>query len=222
MPPARAAQALTVPVWHTYGMTETASHVALRRLNGPDATDYYRVLAGIAAGQDARGCLTLRGDVTDDKLIITNDVVELLPAQHGFRWQGRADFVINSGGVKVQAEKVEQVLEVALAELGTSRRCFVAGRPDAKLGEAVTAFVEGAALPATTEKKLLALLAERLEKYEQPRRVVYVPQFRMTATGKLDRMGTLREVENRLRRPAQTCFLPLALCVRLRLLLCLI
>ncbi len=190
----RATQALTVPVWHTYGMTETASHVALRRLNGPEATDYYRVLPGIAAGQDARGCLTLRGDVTADKLIVTNDVVELLPQHHGFRWRGRADFVINSGGVKVQAEKVEQVLEVALAEVGAARACFVAGQPDSRLGEAVTAFVEGPALPAATEKKLLALLAERLEKYEHPRQVVYVPQFRMTATGKVDRAGTLRSI----------------------------
>ena len=185
-------QKLTVPVYLTYGMTETASHVALRRLNGPEASDFYRVLPGIAAGQDARGCLTLRGDVTDDKLIVTNDIVELLPAQHGFRWLGRADFVINSGGVKVQAEKVEQVLEVALAELGHSRRCFVAGRPDARLGEAVTAFVEGAPLPAAQEQQLLALLAGRLEKYERPRQVVYVPEFRSTATGKLDRPGTLR------------------------------
>ena len=188
----QAAQRLTVPVQHTYGMTETASHVALRRLNGAEATDYYRVLPGITAGQDARGCLTLRGDITDDQLIVTNDVVELLPAQHGFRWLGRADFVINSGGVKIQAEKVEQVLEVALAELGSSRRCFVAGRPDAKLGEAVTAFVEGAALPPAQEKRLLARLAERLEKYERPRQVVYVAQFRSTASGKLDRPGTLR------------------------------
>ena len=187
----QAAQTLAVPVQHTYGMTETASHVALRRLNGPEATDYYRVLTGIAAGQDERGCLTLRGDVTDDQLIITNDVVELLPQQHGFRWMGRADFVINSGGVKVAAEKVELVLDVALAELGESRRCFVAGQPDAKLGEAVTAFVEGTALPAEQEKKLLALLAERLVKYEQPRKLVYVAEFRSTASGKLDRPNTL-------------------------------
>ncbi|GAA3964534.1 AMP-binding protein [Hymenobacter antarcticus] len=184
-------QPLTVPVWLTYGMTETCSHVALRRLNGPQATTAFRVLPGIAAGQDERGCLTLRGDVTDDQLIITNDVVNLLDA-HTFEWLGRADFVINSGGVKVPAEKVELVLDVALAEIGAARRCFVAGRPDERLGQTVTAFIEGPALSAAVEEQLQSLLAARLGRYEQPRQLVYVPEFQVTATGKLNRAATLR------------------------------
>ncbi len=185
--------ALTVPVWHTYGMTETCSHVALRRLNGPEATDYYRVLPGVAAGQDERGCLTLRGDVTDDALIVTNDLVELLPAEHGFRWLGRADFVINSGGVKVAAEKVEMVLEVALAEVGAARRCFVTGRPDERLGQAVAAYLEGPALPAAQLAQVQALLAARLGPYEQPRHWAFVPAFASTASGKLDRRATVAD-----------------------------
>ena len=184
-------QPLTVPVFLTYGMTETCSHVALRRLNGPTASGSFRVLSGIAAEQDARGCLTLRGDVTDDQLIITNDQVRLLDA-HTFEWLGRADFVINSGGVKVPAEKVELVLDVALAEIGEARRCFVAGTPDERLGQTVTAFMEGPALSAALEAQLLGLLAERLDRYEQPRQLRYVPEFQTTATGKLDRTATLR------------------------------
>ena len=186
-------QPLTVPVYLTYGMTETCSHVALRRLNGPNAGTSFQVLTGIAAGQDARGCLTLRGDVTDDQLIVTNDVVHLLDA-HTFEWLGRADFVINSGGVKVPAEKVESVLDVALAEIGNSRRCFVAGLPDARLGQAVTAFIEGPVLSAALEAELKALLAGRLGRYEQPRQLVYVPEFQATATGKINRAATLREM----------------------------
>ena len=184
-------QPLTVPVFLTYGMTETCSHVALRRLNGPAASGSFRVLSGIAAGQDARGCLTLRGDVTDDQLIVTNDQVRLLDA-HTFEWLGRADFVINSGGVKVPAEKVELVLDVALAEIGEARRCFVAGTPDERLGQTVTAFIEGPTLSAALEAQLLGLLAERLGRYEQPRQLRYVPEFQITATGKLDRPATLR------------------------------
>lgn len=186
-------RALTVPVYLTYGMTETASHIALRRLNGPEPQTAYRVLPGITVAQDARGCLTVRADVTDNQLITTNDRVQLLDA-HTFEWLGRADFVINSGGVKVQAEKVEQVLEVALMEIGQSRRAFVAGRPDARLGEQVTAFVEGAGLPQAQQEHLQALLSQRLGKYEVPREFVYVPQFRTTASGKLDRPATLRDV----------------------------
>ena len=184
-------QPLKAAAWLTYGMTETCSHVALRRLNGPHAGPTFRVLPGIAAGQDERGCLTLRGDVTDDQLIVTNDVV-LLRDAHTFEWLGRADFVINSGGVKVPAEKVELVLDVALAEIGASRRCFVAGQPDARLGQAVTAFIEGPALTAGQELQLKTLLAARLGRYEQPRQFTYVPEFQVTAAGKLNRAATLR------------------------------
>jgi len=187
-------QKLKVPVYLTYGMTETASHMALRRLNGPQASAHYRVLPGLHLGQDERGCLTVRGDVTDDQLIVTNDRIELLD-KHTFDWLGRVDFVINSGGVKVQAEKVELVLDVALAELGQSRRAFVTGQPDERLGQAVTAYVEGESLSPAAERKLLGLLAERLGKYEVPKAVRYVPAFRATASGKLDRAATLRSVE---------------------------
>jgi len=191
---AAAIAGLRAPVFHTYGMTETCSHVALRRLNGPEAATSYRVLPGIAAGQDERGCLTLRGDITDDQLIVTNDQVNLLDA-HTFEWLGRADFVINSGGVKVPAEKVELVLDVALAETGQPRRCFVAGKPDERLGQQVTAYIEGEALSTEAEQQLQTLLGERLGKYERPRQLVYVPTFASTANGKLDRGATLRSVE---------------------------
>jgi O-succinylbenzoic acid--CoA ligase len=184
-------QQLTVPVYLTYGMTETASHMALRRLNGPEASGYYRVLPGLHLGQDERGCLTVRGDVTDDQLVVTNDRITLLD-KHIFDWLGRVDFIINSGGVKVQAEKVELVLDVALAELGYTRRAFVAGRPDERLGQAVTAYLEGPPLTGTDEQKLLALLAKRLDKYEIPKAVGYIPAFEATASGKLDRAATLR------------------------------
>jgi O-succinylbenzoic acid--CoA ligase len=187
-------QQLAVPVYLTYGMTETASHVALRRLNGPEASAHYRVLPGLHLGQDERGCLTVRGDVTDDQLIITNDHIALLD-KHTFDWLGRVDFVINSGGVKVQAEKVELVLDVALAELGAARRAFVAGRPDERLGQAVMAYVEGDSLPPATEQELLALLRARLSAYELPKGIVYVPAFQTTASGKLDRAATLRSAE---------------------------
>ena len=185
---------LTAPVYLTYGMTETVSHVALRRLNGPEASADYRVLPGIAAGTDARGCLTLRGDVTDDQLLITNDLVRLAADGHSFTWLGRADFVINSGGVKVPAEKVELVLDVALVEIGAGRHCFVTGLPDERLGEQVAAIIEGQPLTDKEEARLQALLAARLAPYERPRQLRYVPAFVRTASGKLGRAATLEKL----------------------------
>ena len=190
---AKAVRRLSVPVYLTYGMTETASHIALRRLNGPDAAPAYKVLPGIHVGQDARGCLTVRADVTDDQLITTNDQIKMRDS-HTFEWLGRTDFVINSGGVKVPAEKVELVLEVALAELELSRRAFVTGLPDERLGQTVTAVLEGPPLAAEQEARLLALLRARLAKYERPRQLRYAAKFRETASGKLDRPGTVREL----------------------------
>ncbi len=88
---------------------------------------------------------------------------------------------------------MEQVLEVALAELNLPPRTHFRGRrPNERLGEQVTAFLEGEALSTTQSEQLLTLLAERLGRYEQPRELVYVAQFRTTASGKLDRRGTLQ------------------------------
>jgi O-succinylbenzoic acid--CoA ligase len=181
-------QQLTAPTFHTYGMTETVSHVALRRLNGATASDYFVPLPGVALSQDARGCLVIQaGELAQDQTLVTNDVVELR-ADGQFRWLGRADNIINSGGVKVQAERVEQALS-HLPDLA-GRRLFVAAQPHPELGQAVIAVIEGAPLP-----ELAAHLAGRavpgLSRYEIPRQIYFVPHFAETATGKIDRRATL-------------------------------
>ncbi|MGB3618070.1 MAG: hypothetical protein WBA12_08120, partial [Catalinimonas sp.] len=175
---------------HTYGMTETASHVALRRLNGPERSDYFTALPGIELRQDHRGCLLIRGAVTNQQLITTNDRVELLDAQR-FRWLGRADWTINSGGVKVQPEEVERAVGRWLAGRGLARRYFAAGLAHPQLGEEVTLVVEGTdALPG----ELLDELRVALPRHHAPRRVQYVAEFKTTVTGKLDRRATLRSL----------------------------
>ncbi|WP_078062953.1 AMP-binding protein [Solirubrum puertoriconensis] len=191
------ADTLQVPLYHTYGMTETCSHIALRRLNGPDASPYYRVLPGLHVEQDERGCLAIRGDVTNQELIQTNDLVRFAENDHHlFEWLGRADFIINSGGVKVPAEKVEQVLEITLAELNhLGRRAFVTGLPDERLGQQVTAIIEGEPLAEAQWTEVADKLRERLGRYEVPRAVHYVPAFAQTASGKLDRRGTLQQLD---------------------------
>ena len=138
----------TKPVYHTYGMTETATHVALRRMNGPDATGRFAPLPGVAIGADARGCLHVTGPMTGGAMIQTNDLVEI-HRDGSFAWLGRWDNVINSGGVKVQVEQVEAAAAQVAAdqpELGLARRrFFVAGLPDERLGQEVVMLVEGPA-----------------------------------------------------------------------------
>lgn len=181
---------LNAACYHTYGMTETVSHVALRRLNGPHASDRFYPQRGVTVTLDARGCLVICGPMTLDQPVVTNDRVEL--ADDGsFVWLGRADNVINSGGVKVQAEKVE----AALAKAFATDRVFVHGLPDAQLGQRVTAFIERDSLSGNLSQQEQAVSG--LTRYELPKRFVYVDQFAETPTGKIDRLATISRASKR-------------------------
>ncbi|WP_439883247.1 AMP-binding protein [Pontibacter sp. MBLB2868] len=189
----RELQRIKAPVFHTYGMTETASHIALRRLNGLEAAEYYQVLDHIKVGLDKRGCLTIKGDVTNNELLVTNDIVELLTPKQ-FRWLGRIDNTINSGGVKVQVEKVELAVAEAFVELPDSPRFFIAAQPDEVLGEKVVLILEGNPLAAEVETQLLTKLKGMLRKFEVPREVYYSQAFSETATGKISRQRTMQKL----------------------------
>jgi O-succinylbenzoic acid--CoA ligase len=188
-------QALSASVYHTYGMTETATHVALRRLNGPEATPYFNPLPGVEIEVDERSCLRVKGPMTLDRWLQTNDLVELAPRGQppaAFRWLGRWDNVINTGGVKVQVETVEAAVEQAWLELGLDeRRFFVAGVPDERLGEAVTLLIEGAPLASASRDQLFTTLDQRLDRFALPRCIVYLGEFAETSTGKVDRRASL-------------------------------
>ncbi|MCJ8167058.1 AMP-binding protein [Pontibacter sp. E15-1] len=189
----RELQRVEAPIYLTYGMTETASHIAVRRINGPKATDYYEVLDNIKIGIDKRGCLTIQGDITNQELLFTNDIVELLTPTH-FRWIGRADNTINTGGVKVQVEKVEVAVAEALSENEQPPRFFVAAQPDEVLGEKIVLIMEGKQHTEAAEEALFAKLQHALKKFELPKQIFYSASFSETATGKLSRPNTLRKL----------------------------
>ncbi len=191
---AQDLQAVGAPIYHTYGMTETATHVALRRLNGAQPEECFTLLPGVQARLDARGCLALRGPMIEDGWLQTNDLVEL-ESDGRFRWLGRADLVVNTGGVKVAVEPLEEELAQLLPELGGTwwmgRRSFVGGLPDARLGQLLVLVVEDEAVAEADAETLLAALRERLGPYRAPRRLLTAPHFALTPTGKLDRPATL-------------------------------
>ena len=183
------------PVYSTYGMTETLSHVALRRLNGAEASPYFRILGDTRFGTDERGCLTLRGSITDHQWLITNDLVEIVDARH-FRWQGRYDWVINSGGVKVSPEQLEPILESTLVAFYEARgqpppRFFVAGVPDERLGERVVLFVEAPGAGDNRTAEILNELKARLPPYHAPQEIKHTTTFAETRSGKIDRRTTV-------------------------------
>jgi len=197
------SQRVQAPLYHTYGMTETVSHVALRRFNGPQRSDYFIPFDEVRLGLDARGCLTITSALTRGETLQTNDLVELR-ADGAFRWLGRIDNVINSGGVKVHIEKVERVLEAWLLHhcggVYADRRFFVGALAHARLGHAVVAVIEGepadeAATGARAlETVLRTAVQPALTPYEVPRQVFFVPQLLETPTGKIDRRANLQRL----------------------------
>lgn len=182
---------LEAPVFATYGMTETVSHVAIRRLNGPVRSDAFQLLDGVEAGTDGRGCLWVRGGMTDYALVQTNDLVEWIDIRQ-FRWIGRFDSIINSGGVKIQPERVEDVVAPVLLTAGINSRFFIAGLPDERLGECVSLVNEGNPLPADVRERIRIAVETQVSRYAVPRRWLSVSRFSETATGKVDQRSTLQ------------------------------
>lgn len=181
-------QQVKVPVYQSYGMTETVSHIALRRVNGPDRTDEYQILGNIDFGVDERGCLWVRGAVTNFERIQTNDLVEL-KAKGTFLWLGRADSVINSGGIKIQLDKLDRVGEGILDDIQVPNDFFHWYEADEKLGQKLVLFIEKEPVVVNVIE-LLAKFADLVNPYEVPKAVYFVKKFRSTPTAKLDKKAT--------------------------------
>lgn len=177
----------------TYGMTETLSHIALQKLNGANAHDFFQALSGITLAQDERGCLVIHAPHISTHAIITNDLVELLNSSQ-FRWLGRADNIINTGGVKVISEKIEASIRQILDELNIHNRFFVAALPDVLLGESVNLFLEGTPLSTSVEELIHKALTEALSKFERPKSIRYITPFVNTATGKINKISTIASI----------------------------
>lgn len=171
-------QGCPVRCFATYGMTETVSHVALRELGkGPE----YTAVGEVEFSLDGRGCLVIYAPHLQAREFITNDLVEVTDKRH-FRWLGRYDYMINSGGLKFSPE----VLEHKIAPL-FSGRFFITSQPDQRLGERIVLVIEGPAYTKEKEQQLQAGLRQLLTPYEQPKQILYLPHFKETVSGKLIR-----------------------------------
>ncbi|MEM7344850.1 MAG: AMP-binding protein [Chloroflexota bacterium] len=190
-------QAIKGTIYHTYGMTETVTHIALKQLNGPTAGDAFIPLPEVNLGLDSRGCLTIQSAVTNGETLATNDLVTLNP-DGSFQWLGRIDHVINSGGVKVQIETVEKALEKLFYHYNegvfAQRRFFVGPVADSRLGQTVVAVIEGLPFSYEVEGEMRHALRDRLKKYEVPRHFYFVEKLLETPTGKIDRLGNLERL----------------------------
>ena len=173
-------------VWSTYGMTETLSHIALRRISGPGADSWYTPLEGVTVCTDADGCLLIHAPALCSRPLVTNDIARLLETPPGtpcrFRILGRKDNIICSGGIKIQIEAIEARLRPHLpVPYLITKRC------DAKFGEAVVILIQDAHIESAR-----TICRRVLPAYWQPRHYVSVAQLPFTPTGKPDRAAAER------------------------------
>ncbi len=196
---------LDAPVHHTYGMTETVSHIALRCLNGPQASEYFTPLDGVAVSLNSQGCLVVQSVLTGNRILTTHDRVELKP-DGSFRWLGRIDNVINTGGFKIQSEKVESALEKLFQNYPSlaGRRFFVGPLTDPQFGQAVVAIIEGPPVAPEIKADIRTKLREGLlHDYEIPRYFYFQPHLLATPTGKIDRQANLARLSVPVRMKAE-------------------
>lgn len=164
----------------TYGMTETLSHVAVAHIKG-DGVLHYKALKGISFETDERECLIVHAPHIQKEPFVTNDVVELA-GEGSFSWKGRWDNVVNSGGIKLFPENIEKKIAPLI-----KKRFYMIGEKDDRLGSRLILKIEGSE-PNTEETEALnAAIAQRVEKYERPKKIVYIQKFEETSTGKVKR-----------------------------------
>lgn len=171
-------------VWSTYGMTETLSHIALRRLNGLDASEWYTPFPSVKVGLNKDDCLVIDAPEVCATTLVTNDIAELA-IDNTFRILGRKDNVICSGGIKIQAEEVERQLHPHLHE-----PYLITKRQDEKFGEVMVLLTEGSV------DEVRQVCERILPKYHQPRVYLHVDLIPLTETGKPARQKAKRIGEN--------------------------
>jgi len=164
-------------VYLGYGMTETMSHVALKKLNGQDSDDCYRAVYGIHFSQDERDCLVIHTEHLSVGKVVTNDIVHLIDSET-FEWKGRYDNVVNSGGIKLFPEQIEAKISPFIDD-----EFYVVGEADDLLGERLVLKIEG-----ENSKNIEDRLRKILEKYEMPKAVHFVERFERTENGKVRRI----------------------------------
>ena len=167
----KSLQTVRSEIYETYGMTETITHIAAKRV-GEEA---FTVLPNISIREDERHCLVIDAYTLSDEPVVTNDVVRVI-SDNQFVWLGRFDNVINSGGVKLFPEQIEEKLSGRI-----ERRFFVKGLPDEELGQKLVLVIEGEPYDVNPA------VFKKLGKFEKPKEVIFTEKFAETTSGKIIR-----------------------------------
>lgn len=172
-------------VWSTYGMTETLSHIALRRLNGDEASSWYTPFDSVNISLSDEDTLVIHAPLVNPEILRTNDIVEISSSGQ-FRIIGRKDNTINTGGVKVQIEKVESEIKSMIPECNF----MITSVKDEKFGEKIVML-----LASDTDKHALDNTFQSMPAYWRPKQILRCNELPLTGTGKPDRAGAKKLAE---------------------------
>lgn len=176
-------------LFQTYGMTETVSHIALADLKAKGPL-LYKTLPGVQIRQSPEGTLEVMAPMSNHKWVCTHDVVEIVE-EGGYIWKGRADFTINTGGIKVQPEVVEELTSKLMERYFPGQRYFVTSLPDPRLGQKIVLMVEGEQAAYQNSDQVIQVLKAELPPYHTPKSLLFVPKFAETASHKINRIKTV-------------------------------
>lgn len=180
-------QSKSTEVFSTYGMTETITHVAVRRINGFAKSDVFTALPDVKFTVDDRGCLVIDAPKVSNGTVVTNDLVDL-HSPLSFIWLGRHDNIINSGAVKINPEEIEAKLSAYITTP------FVIGaEQDTELGERLILILESESGDKSPD---FAVAFSALSSYERPKKIYTLSQFPYTATGKIKRADVLKLINS--------------------------
>jgi len=183
---------LPFPVYETYGMTETLTHIAVRRLNSELKTDFFKTLPGIKIKQDNDSCLMIKSPVNNNLWLKTNDIVHIKDDET-FQILGRKDNVINSGGVKLIPEKMELKCQAVMAKYFGDSAFFFGSIDDSKYGQRPILMIETDKTKESVTTQFMIEMNETLESYSKPSKILLVKSFVRTATLKINRKATILE-----------------------------
>ena len=180
----------TPKIFETYGMSETLSHIALKEIF-PVPEAFFSVLPGVQISTDDRNCLQIFAPNLNSERLTTNDLVEI-KNQNQFRFLGRIDHVINSGGLKIYPEELEALVKKILPN-----ELIFLGIPDEVLGQKLVLVIEGA---EDETQKLMLKTVNFPTKNHQPKEIIFLQEFPRIPNGKIDRQRLLQIATEKIRR----------------------
>ena len=167
----KSLKAFPNKIYSSYGMTETLSHIAVRQLNGEKASEYYQPFGSVKISLSEENTLIIDAPLVSNEKLITNDIAKI-KKDGSFLVIGRKDNVINSGGVKVQPELIEEVLKPSMNGIFA-----ISAVSDEKLGEAVVLVIE----------KDIKAEIDIFHPHYKPKKIIKIPSIPLTETGKINR-----------------------------------